>query len=227
MAFYPVNLNIEKRVCIIVGGGSVAHRKAVGLLEAGASIRVISPQLVEGLQQLVEEQRLEWFPRNFAEGDLQNGFMVFGATDNRAVQLLVAEEAEKYGVLLNSADDPVGSDFHVPAHFRRGDILIAVGTGGGSPALAKALRKKLEDAIGPEYEAVVELLAAIREQVVGLGSDSEEHGAILRNLLQQGIVDIVLERSWFDLQMLMLEELPEEVDGVELLKKFLEKYDQG
>lgn len=227
MGLYPVNLNIENRLCIIIGGGRVAYRKAAGLLDAGAAVRVISPDLVDGLQHLVQENRLEWFSRLFAEGDLSGAFLVFAATDDREVQQRVADEAARYGVLLNSADDPAGCKFQVPAHFRRGDILVSVSTGGGSPALAKALREKLENVVVPEYEAVVELLSGIREKIVCLDIDSENHAEILRNMMQKGIVEAVLQENWFELQMILLSELPEQVDGVALLKKFLQKYDRS
>ena len=134
MPLYPVNLKIEDRLCIIVGGGPVALRKARGVLSAGGHVRVIGPEVVSGIKELAEKNQIEWFERVFAEGDLERAFLVFAATGSRTVQIAVAREAEKYGVLLNSADDPEGSHFHIPAHFRRGKMLATVSTGGGSPA---------------------------------------------------------------------------------------------
>jgi precorrin-2 dehydrogenase/sirohydrochlorin ferrochelatase len=225
MSYYPINIRIANRLCLVVGGGSVAYRKVQGLLQGGARVRVISPEVGPELQELSELQKIEWLKRDYVEGDLRGGFLAFAVTDDCAVQAMIMKEAEKSAVLLNSADDPRGSDFHVPAHFRRGKMLITVSTGGGSPALAKKIREQLENDIVPEYEAVVDLLALVRDQVVRSNEDSAAHAELFRRLLQLGIVDLLLKARWFDLQMLLLRELPEEVDAVALMRQFLEKHD--
>lgn len=225
MSLYPINLKIENSLCLVVGGGAVAFRKIRGLLQADAKVRVISPELLPGLRLLADNGAIEWFERPFVEGDLEGVSLVFAATNNRKVQLLVQEEAFKNKVLLNSADTPVESDFHVPAHFRRGPMIVTVSTGGGSPALAKKLRKQLEDEIVPEYQGVVELMAIIREGVISLSKDQSVSGGIFRSLLEGNLVEYVLEENWFDLQMLLLQKLPEELDSVILMKTFLERQD--
>jgi precorrin-2 dehydrogenase / sirohydrochlorin ferrochelatase len=224
MSLYPVNLNITDKLCLVIGGGAVALRKTKSLLVGGANIRVISPEVLSELNVLAQKREIEWFERDFVEGDLKGAFLVFAATNNHDVQALIVQEAAKYSVLLNSADDPSNSDFHVPAHFRRGKMLVTVSTGGGSPALAKKIRQQLEIEFVPEYELVVELLYLIREKVVGLDGDSIIHGQLFCRLLQQEIVEMVLSAKWFDLQMMLLRELPESVDAVTLMKRFLEKY---
>ena len=225
MPLYPANLNIADKLCLVVGGGAVALRKTKSLLAGGATIRVISPEVRAELRSLAQNKKIEWFERGFAEGDLKGVFLVFAATNNPAVQNLIAEEAVKCSVLLNSADHPRASDFHVPAHFRRGKMLVTISTGGSSPALAKKLRQRLEMDLVPEYELVVELLSLIREKVVSLSDDSVANGKLFSRLLQLGIAELILESNWFDLQMMLLRELPESADGVTLLKNFLEKYD--
>lgn len=227
MPLYPANLNIADKLCLVVGGGAVALRKTQSLLAVGAIIRVISPEVRAELRRLVQDKEIEWFQRGFAEGDLKGAFLVFAATNNPAIQVLIAEEAVKCLVLLNSADDPWGSDFHVPAHFRRGKMLVTISTGGSSPALAKKIRQRLEMDLVPEYELVVELLSLIREKVVSLSDDSVSNGRLFSRLLQLGIVELILESNWFDLQMMLLRELPESADAVTLLKNFLEKYDKS
>lgn len=225
MDLYPINLDIKERLCLVVGGGTVALRKCYGLLQAGAQVRVISPEVVAEIQKLADEKEVEWFDRPFAEGDLEEAFMVFAATDKDDVQHAIAQEASERGVLLNSADGPVVSDFHVPAHFRRGAMLVTVSTGGGSPALARKLRLKLEGVIGPEYEPVVELMGLVREGVIHHSGDSQESGDIFRRLIEGNLLQAVLEKNWFDVQMLLLQELPAEMDSAALLKTFLEKQD--
>ncbi len=225
MALYPINLKIENSLCLVVGGGAVAFRKIRGLLQVDAKVRVISPELMPDLRLLADSGAVEWFERPFVEGDLEGVSLVFAATNNRNVQILVQEEARKNKVLLNSADAPVESDFHVPAHFRRGPMIVTVSTGGGSPALAKKLRKQLENEIVPEYQGVVELMGMIREGVITLSDDQAVSGAIFRSLLEGNLVEYVLEKNWFDLQMLLLQKLPEELDSVTLMKTFLERQD--
>ncbi|MFT5729076.1 MAG: precorrin-2 dehydrogenase/sirohydrochlorin ferrochelatase [Desulforhopalus sp.] len=227
MSLYPINLKIENSLCLVVGGGVVAFRKIRGLLQADARVRVISPELLPGLRLLADNGAIEWFERPFVEGDLEGVSLVFAATNKRKVQVLVQEEACKNKVLLNSADAPVESDFHVPAHFRRGPMIVTVSTGGGSPALAKKLRKQLEDEIVPEYQGVVELMAIIREGVISISKDQSVSGGIFRSLLEGNLVEYVLEENWFDLQMLLLQKLPEELDSVILMKTFLERQDHS
>jgi len=226
MSLYPVNLNISNKLCLVVGGGVVALRKTRSLLVGGARIRVISPTLHPDFVGLVENHVIEWFDRGFAEGDLKGVFLVFAATNDHGIQSLVNREAEKYPVLLNSVDDPQNSHFHVPAHFRRGKLLVTVSTGGNSPALARKLRQQLEVELVPGYEMVVELLGLIRDKVVGPGENSTANGELFRRLLEQGIVELTLEANWFGLQMMLLRELPPSVDGVVLMKNFLEQYDK-
>jgi precorrin-2 dehydrogenase/sirohydrochlorin ferrochelatase len=227
MLLYPVNLNINEKLCLVIGGGAVALRKIRSLLDGGASVRVISPVLEPELKVLARRREIDWIERGFVEGDLKGAFLVFAATDNRAVQDQIMEESAKYSVLINSADDPPNSQFHVPAHFRRGQMLVTVSTGGGSPALAKNIRLQLEKEIAPEYEAVVELLSQIRNRVVSQDNNFLSHAELFRRLLQQGIVEQVLGAQWFDLQMMLLQELPESVDAVALMKQFLQKYDKS
>lgn len=232
MSLYPVNLSIADKLCLIIGGGNVALRKVKSLLSAGTTgikpqIRVISPEVHAELKVLAQKNEIEWFEREFVEGDLKGAFLVFAATNSRAAQLLINREAAKYSVLLNSADDPGGSHFHVPAHFRRGKMLITVSTGGSSPALAKRIRLQLEQEVVPEYEIVVELLSLIREKIVSQEGDSFANAELFRRLLQLGIIELTLDANWFELQMMLLRELPESADAVGLVKTILEKYDQS
>jgi len=223
---YPVNLKICDRLCVVVGGGNVAFRKITGLLACGAVVRIVSPYVQADLKEIILERRLEWLEREYAEGDLQGAFLAFAATSDPDVQRWVKEEARKYKIILNSADDPAGSDFHIPAHLRRGKMLLTVSTGGCSPALSRQFRKWLEREIGPEYEAVVGFLAMVRDAVVGQDDDSVMHKELFQNLLDLDIVQLIREGNWFDLQMLLLQELPGDVDSVALIRRFLDAYDK-
>jgi len=225
MSFYPVNLKISGLLCVVVGGGPVALRKVRGLLDCGAVIRIVSPYVEPELKEIIFEKQVEWLEREYVEGDLQAAFLGFAATGDQDVQRQVKRDAEKYGIMLNYVDNPEGSDFHVPAHFRRGKMLVTVSTGGGSPALSKQIREWLEGEIGVEYEAIVDFLAMVREAVVGRDDDSASHKELFQKLLKVDIVRLIRERNWFDLQMVLLKELPGDIDSAALIKRFLQQHE--
>lgn len=163
---YPIVLtNLVDALCVVVGGGSVALRKATALLQSGARVRVISPELHENFGQLHETGRIEHVARAYAHGDLAGATLAIAATDRRDVNAQVAEEARLHGILCNIADDPEGSDFHTLAAVWRGDVLLAASTGGESPALAAHLRRKLEATFGPEYAVLAERLGHLRRTI--------------------------------------------------------------
>lgn len=212
MPLYPVNLNITDRLCLVIGGGTVALRKIESLLFCGARVRVVSPEAVAEIRNLAEAGRIEWWRRGYAPGDLQGIFLAIAATDNPSVQNQIAEEAVDLPVLLNSADNPEACDFHVPSTVRRGELLITVSTGGASPALARQIRKKLEEEFGWEYSAVITLLARLREIVVRDGKDTEINTRIFYDVLGLDIVNSVRKAEWDNLQRALQEILPAGMD---------------
>lgn len=229
MALYPTNINISKQLCVIVGGGPVAYRKIKSLLYCDATVRIISPEVIPEIEQLALNGKVEWIARKYVEGDVKDALLIFAATDNRSVQEVIAKEAKKYSVLINSADDPVNSCFHVPAHLRRGKLLVTVSTEGGSPAFAKRIREDLERKFGHEYGEVIDLLLVIRNAVVGkdpVGESSATHKVLFDRLFAMDIVGLVLQKNWFDLQMMLLRELPGEIDATEVIKQFMARYDR-
>ncbi len=221
--FYPVHLNLKGKTCVVVGGGRVATRKVFSLRDTGCAIRLIAACVSGELQKLAECDEIEWIKRPYLPGDLFGATVVFAATSDKQTQQDIHREAQKSGVLLNSADDPVCSDFHVPAHFRRGKLLVSVATGGGSPALSGVLRSRLEEDIDPGYGLVVELLADIRSKIVIPERDSADNRVIFANLINRGIVDIVRTSDWRALAELLEQELPQWVDNTCLLQVFFQK----
>ncbi len=163
MHTYPLNLiNLATRKAIVIGGGAVALRKVEGLLEGGAAVTVISPVLADGLVALRAASRISVVPRPYQDGDLADAWLVVAATDDAAVNQAVFAEAERRGCLVNVVDDPEHSNFIVPAVVRRGEVTVAISTGGSSPALARRLRERLAELIGPEYGDLAALLAELR-----------------------------------------------------------------
>jgi precorrin-2 dehydrogenase/sirohydrochlorin ferrochelatase len=164
---YPVSLvGLEKKRCIVVGGGEVAQRKVESLLQGGAErVVVISPRLTSKLSALLQTNRIEHWPRGYQQGDLEDGFVVIAATDDPEVNGRVWQEAQDRRLLINVVDDPDHCNFFVPSVVRRGDLTISVCTGGQAPALSARLRRELEPRFGREYAAFLEIAGALRERV--------------------------------------------------------------
>lgn len=141
--FYPIFLNLQGQPVVVVGAGKVALRKTKGVLEAGARVLVIAPRWEPDFEQLPVRLR----KREFRPSDLRGARLVLTATDVRGVNHAVAEEAKRRGIPVNVADCPPECDFLVPARVRRGDLQIAVSTGGKSPRMAAQLRRRLEETL--------------------------------------------------------------------------------
>ena len=196
MPYYPVCLDLQDRPCVVVGGGKVAERKVKGLLACNAQVKVISPDLTELLLQLHANGQLEWLNRPYRNGDLSQTFLVIAATDDEQAQQMVQDEATQLNKLLNVADVPQRCNFILPATVRRGDLTIAVATGGKSPALAKKLRKELEKRIGPEYTILVNILGALRPQVLASGLSQPENELLFHKLLHDDMLKWIEKRDW-------------------------------
>jgi precorrin-2 dehydrogenase/sirohydrochlorin ferrochelatase len=193
---YPVSLDISDLLCVVVGGGKVAERKVLSLLEAGAQVRLISPQLTEALHKLAVAGRIDWLARYFQSGDLSDALLVFAATDNRQVNEAVAREATAAGKLVNVADAPELCSFQVPAVLHQGDLSIAVSTNGKSPALAARIKKQLEADYGPEYALLLELLGHIRERTLVGIADGQARRNLFENLLHEDILRWIKNGQW-------------------------------
>jgi precorrin-2 dehydrogenase len=159
-------IGMQARQTVVVGGGHVAARKVEGLLASGAQVKVISPVLIPELQSMADSGLVTWIQRPYHDGDLGGAFLAIAATDEVSVNHAVWAEATKGGCLVNVVDDPEHSTFILPAIFQRGELSVTVSTGGSSPALARRLRARLEEIIGPEYGLLTELMAELRPELL-------------------------------------------------------------
>ena len=169
MAGYPVVVDLAGRRCVVVGGGSVAERKINGLLVAGADVTVVSPTLSASLQELASRGGIRHVSRRYRRGDLAGAVLAFVATGDAKVAEAVAREGRRCSVWVNAADDPEHCDFFLPSVLRRGPLLIAVATGGTSPALARAVREAIERLLPAEYAALAETVADVRRELRARG----------------------------------------------------------
>jgi siroheme synthase-like protein len=170
-ALYPVSLNVEGRPCLVVGGGPVAARKARGLLDCGAAVTVIAPEVCEVMAQL---RPLNLERRRYVAGDARRYRLVVTATGIAAVDGAVCADADAAGVWVNCADDGLRSSFILPAVHRDGQVTVAVSTGGSSPALAAWLRTRLAGQCGPRVADLADLLARARLRLHDAGRSTED-----------------------------------------------------
>ena len=163
--YYPLNLDLSRRLCVVIGGGSVATRRVSGLLDAGAKVKVISPEISPELQNRVTANELEWIAAPYSAEVFTGASLAFIATDNRGVNLQARTDAQALGIPVNAADEAEAGDFVVPAVLRRGEFLLSIATGGANPAFAAEIRRELETRFGPEYAGYVELLGQMRDYI--------------------------------------------------------------
>ena len=181
---YSITLQLANEPCVVVGGGGVAERKTLGLLRAGACVTVCSPRLTPVLASLRETQQIVWNERFFQTGDTAGYLLVVAATDDDALNRLVAEEAKGRGKLVNVATSPEAGNFNVSAAVACGDLLLTVSTGGKSPALARLIRQELSELYGEEMNAFLQFLETQRLQLQELDGASKDREKFWRQVLR-------------------------------------------
>jgi len=164
-ALYPAFIDLTECAVLVVGGGAVAARKVAGLLDAGARVTVVAPEASLRLRKQAREKRIALRLREFRPADLDGAWMVIAATDARAVNRRIADEARRRRILCNVVDDPALCTFQAPSVARRGKLQIAVSTGGASPSLARDIRRKLQRHYGVAYETFVDGLYDLRRHL--------------------------------------------------------------
>ena len=186
MKLYPVMVNMEGRLAVVVGGGGVAARKVADLLESGARVKVVSPQINDEIMNLKENSGLELVKREYDYGDLEGAALVFSATNDRSVNELVFMEAEGLNIFINAVDDPDNCSFYVPSFTRKGDFLFALSTAGAAPAYAARIRRELEKQIPEEIDVLLDKLRRAREilknEKVFSDLESPDRGEILKKV---------------------------------------------
>ncbi len=165
MAYVPIFLDVTGRRCLVVGGGEVAARKVVSLLDAGAEVTVVSPSLVDELRDLARERRIRYLNRAYEAGDMAGAALVYAASDDAQLHKRLHDEARAHRIPINVADAPELCTFIAPAVVTRGSLKIAVSTEGASPAMARRIRRRLERLFGPEYGLALEVLRAARNHL--------------------------------------------------------------
>jgi precorrin-2 dehydrogenase / sirohydrochlorin ferrochelatase len=191
MRYYPVCLDIKDRPCLVVGGGQVGTRKVARLLQCGARVTVISPEVTPELARMARQGQIELRQRDYQRSDLDNCFLVVGATDAPEQNRRIHRDAEAIQRLCNIVDQPDLCNFVLPAVVAQGDLLLCISTSGRSPAFAKYLRRQLQGSFGPEYARFLELMGAVRERLLADEHAPEAHKPLFEKLIHSGLLEMI------------------------------------
>jgi len=209
MDYLPIFLDVKTKPCIVIGGGEIASRKAALLQNAGAAIRVISPELGPTLLALKEQNEIEHEAREYCQGDLEGARLVIAATDNMAVNQQVSEEAQAHGIPVNVVDQPELCSFIMPAIIDRSPVIAAISTSGASPVLARLIRGRLESLIPSGYGRLAELASSFRDRVKARFTNPTDRRRFWEDVLQGGVAERVFSGHHEEANKLMEQALAE------------------
>jgi precorrin-2 dehydrogenase/sirohydrochlorin ferrochelatase len=193
--YYPIFLKVAERPCLVVGGGEVGARKVKTLLDCGALVRIVSPEVVEWLEEKVQQGVVDLVGSHYEEQQLEGCFLVIAATDDMELNSRIARDADKRGLICNVVDFPQEGNFILPALVQRGPLTLAISTSGKSPALARKLRQDLEQHYGMEYADFLEIMGAVRSRLLKESQDSEANKEKFDQLVESELLELVRVRD--------------------------------
>ena len=193
MKYYPAFIDLKDKLSVVIGGGRVAERKVRSLLQAGAQVRVISPEITEGLAKLRKRGLLKHVKRTYRKGDLKNAFIVIAGTSSSTVNKKIAEDAEH---LVNVIDAPPEGNFIVPSLIRKGALTIAISTEGTSPAVSRKIRKEIETLYGKEYSQYLKFVETVRQETLTTVKDSRKRKRIFNYLASDNILHLLRNKGF-------------------------------
>jgi uroporphyrin-III C-methyltransferase/precorrin-2 dehydrogenase/sirohydrochlorin ferrochelatase/precorrin-2 dehydrogenase/sirohydrochlorin ferrochelatase len=191
MQYYPVSVDLQGRRCVVIGGGALAEEKVEGLLDTGGQVTIVAVELTDRLAQLVAAGRISHRQREYRTGDLVGAFLAICTTRDPRIAGPVWDEASALGILVNVVDDPLRCSFIAPSVLRRGDLTIAISTGGKAPALAVRLRERLEQEVGPEHAQFLELAGRLRFPLSARYPDFGERKSRWYRLVDSDVLELL------------------------------------
>jgi uroporphyrin-III C-methyltransferase/precorrin-2 dehydrogenase/sirohydrochlorin ferrochelatase len=207
MQHLPIFLEIRDRLCVIVGAGPIATRKAALLLRAGGRIKAVAPQACAEMRSLSERDEVEFLARAFTERDLEGAHLVIAATDDAAINRRVAALAKAARIPVNVVDDPQVGSFIMPSIIDRSPVIAAVSTGGASPVLARLIRTRLESLIPAGYGHLAALVSRFRDQVKQVFADPADRRRFWDRVLQGGVAERVFSGHLNEAEVQLRQEL--------------------
>lgn len=188
--YFPINIDLQGRNCVIIGGGKVAARKIDSLLKAGARLKVIAPDIDESITKIAAGDQITCLKRKYQRGDLNGASLAFVAA-NPETGKEVALEASSLNIPINVADIPEQCSFTLPSVSERGDLMIAISTGGKCPAFSRAVRIEVEELIDEAYGEVLEILEDVRRRLIDAGIDTNKCRDSLNKLIDSDILSLL------------------------------------
>jgi precorrin-2 dehydrogenase / sirohydrochlorin ferrochelatase len=189
--YYPAILDIAGRGALVVGAGKVGEGKIANLVAAGAKVKVVSLTATPQVKRWADEATIELELRPYESADLDGRFLVIAATEDNDTNVRVFEDAERRQMLCNVVDVTHLCNFILPSIVRRGDLAIAVSTGGASPALARRIRLSIGECYGDEYAVALELLGSLREELKAAYPHPDERKVIFERMVYSELMDLV------------------------------------
>jgi len=211
-------LDIQNRKVLVVGGGSVGSRKVKTLLDCGARVTVVSPEVSRQLRELAASGDIKLAERSYQSEDLNDVFVVIGATDDERLNQQISSDADRLNTLCNIADRPEVCNFILPSIVQRDDLVITISTSGQSPALAKKLRKALENQFGEEYGTLLQLMGAIRKKLLQQAHKPEAHKPLFEQLINSDLIVMIQAGKTEEIDMLLFDILGKGYDYKELMR---------
>ncbi|BDZ72701.1 siroheme synthase [Methylophaga marina] len=221
MDYLPIFLDLKKQTCMVVGGGSVATRKTKLLLKAQAKVTIVSPELTDALNALVQQGEVSWTRSLFTPAHISDQRLVIAATDDEKVNQSVHEVAQKKNILTNLTDNPDDSDFIFASVLDRSPIIVAVSSGGESPVLARNLRARLETLIPPGYSKLGELMGKYRYAVKQKFGELRQRRQFWDNVLSGSVADHVLAGREALAEQVLQQQLADEAETIDTGEVFL------
>ncbi|MEF2229550.1 MAG: bifunctional precorrin-2 dehydrogenase/sirohydrochlorin ferrochelatase [Pseudodesulfovibrio sp.] len=211
MRYYPIFVNLENKHCLVVGAGEVGKRKIQSLIDAGAgSVTIIDtlPAAPE-LKPVTALDNVAFHCREFDDADVEGKFLVIACTSSEEVNWRISHLCAARGILCNIVDQPEKCSFIVPATVKRGDLTVAISTAGRSPAMAKRIRKELQESFGEEYASLLSLMGRVRPLMLGLGLKTADNTAVFRRLVDSNLLDAMRTRDLDEVGEILKRSLPE------------------
>ena len=193
MKYYPAFLDLKDKKAVVAGGGKVAERKVRSLINAGAAVKVISPDITENLRKLKKKGSIKHIKRNYKRGDLKDAFIVVVGTSSAEINLKIAQEAQ---YLVNVIDAPSEGNYIVPSIVRRGPLAIAISTEGVSPAVSKAVRQEIEKLYGREFALYLKFVGLIRKKAREKITNNKTRENFLKSLASEELFTAVRNKGF-------------------------------
>lgn len=211
MQYYPIFVNLENKDCLVVGAGEVGKRKIESLINSGAgSVTIIDTRPVSpDLAHVTDLPHVHFESREFRDHDLDGKFLVIACTSSEKVNWHISNLCTDLGILCNIVDQPEKCSFIVPATVKRGDLTVAISTAGQSPAMAKRIRRELQENFGDEYAHLLATMGRVRPLMLGLGMETKDNTAVFRALVNSNLLEAMKVRDLDAAQEILKESLPD------------------